>query len=152
MLKERGTEYITADVDGCDLIFEDNPNIRIFLGQESQGIGITLNSAKNTYYYSNSIDLEHRVQSLDRNYRIGQGDPVFVADSVVENSMEYFTLRLLDKKIDVKDLLQNKVQCFFCEKCEECTELAVRPYSKACVLYGIRVEAEKKTTLKLQPL
>lgn len=45
---------------------------RFFVGNPaSGGAGITLTAAETTYYYSNSFDLEHRLQSEDRNHRIG---------------------------------------------------------------------------------
>jgi len=45
---------------------------RFFVGNPaSGGTGITLTVAETSYYYSNSFDLEHRLQSEDRNHRIG---------------------------------------------------------------------------------
>lgn len=45
---------------------------RFFVGNPaSGGTGITLTAAETTFYYSNSFDLEHRLQSEDRNHRIG---------------------------------------------------------------------------------
>lgn len=45
---------------------------RFFVGNPaSGGTGLTLTAAETSYYYSNSFDLEHRLQSEDRNHRIG---------------------------------------------------------------------------------
>jgi SNF2 family DNA or RNA helicase len=45
---------------------------RFFVGNPaSGGTGITLTASETSYYYSNSFDLEHRLQSEDRNHRIG---------------------------------------------------------------------------------
>lgn len=45
---------------------------RFFVGNPaSGGTGLTLTVAETSYYYSNSFDLEHRLQSEDRNHRIG---------------------------------------------------------------------------------
>lgn len=45
---------------------------RFFVGNpDSGGTGITLTAAETTFYYSNSFNLEHRLQSEDRNHRIG---------------------------------------------------------------------------------
>ena len=45
---------------------------RFFVGNPaSGGTGLTLTIAETSYYYSNSFDLEHRLQSEDRNHRIG---------------------------------------------------------------------------------
>lgn len=46
---------------------------RFFVGNPaSGGTGLTLNAAETVYYYSNSFNLEDRLQSEDRNHRIGQ--------------------------------------------------------------------------------
>lgn len=41
------------------------------LNPASAGTGLTLTKAENAFYYSNSFNLEHRLQSEDRNHRIG---------------------------------------------------------------------------------
>lgn len=54
---------------------------RFFVGNPaSGGTGITLTAAETTYYYSNSFDLEHRLQSEDRNHRIGTTGHVLYRD------------------------------------------------------------------------
>lgn len=45
---------------------------RFFVGNpDSAGTGLTLTAAETSFYYSNSFNLEHRLQSEDRNHRIG---------------------------------------------------------------------------------
>lgn len=45
---------------------------RFFVGNPaSGGTGITITAGETAFYYSNSFDLEHRLQSEDRNHRIG---------------------------------------------------------------------------------
>lgn len=52
--------------------FQNDPNVRYFIGQpQSGGIGLTLTAAECAIYYSNSFDLETRMQSEDRCHRIG---------------------------------------------------------------------------------
>lgn len=41
------------------------------LNPDSAGTGLTLTAAETSFYYSNSFNLEHRLQSEDRNHRIG---------------------------------------------------------------------------------
>lgn len=44
-----------------------------FLGNQAMGSeGLTLNGAKSTFYYNNTFRFIHRLQSEDRNHRIGQ--------------------------------------------------------------------------------
>tara|TARA_R100000234_G_C4973243_1_gene167289 strand:- start:181 stop:957 length:777 start_codon:yes stop_codon:yes gene_type:complete len=54
--------------------FQDmNSDLRFFVGQpKTGGYGITLSAASTVIYYSNSYDLENRLQSEDRAHRIGQ--------------------------------------------------------------------------------
>lgn len=53
--------------------FQQNPDVLFFVGQVSTGgIGITLTEADYVFYLSNAWSLEDRIQSEDRNHRIGQ--------------------------------------------------------------------------------
>ena len=55
---------------------KDSP-LRFFVGQpKTGGYGITLTEANTVIYYSNSYDLEIRLQSEDRAHRIGQKNKV----------------------------------------------------------------------------
>ena len=62
--------------------FQDaNSALRFFVGQPSTGgYGITLTEASTVVYYSNSYNLEHRIQSEDRAHRIGQTKSVTYID------------------------------------------------------------------------
>lgn len=150
LLDRRKIRYITAGEEDCDSKYESDPTLRVFLGQVSQGIGITLNSAKKTYYYSQSLKLDDRLQSLDRNYRIGQTEKVFVWDSICPGSIEESVTALLRNKEDVKDFIQRRNECTDCEKMIHCLERGIRPYSEKCALYEDRCRAEEKTRLKLK--
>lgn len=59
---------------------QEDPTCRFFLGQiATGGLGITLTAARLSIYYSNDWSLENRLQSLDRNYRIGCNDsPIYI--------------------------------------------------------------------------
>ena len=58
-----------------------NSPLRFFVGQpKTGGYGITLTEASTMIYYSNSYDLEIRLQSEDRAHRIGQKKPVTYID------------------------------------------------------------------------
>jgi SNF2 family DNA or RNA helicase len=57
-----------AAVDG----FQTDPEIRCFIGNaQAAGIGLTLTAGETVFYFSNSFDLDHRLQSEDRCHRIG---------------------------------------------------------------------------------
>lgn len=59
---------------------------RFFVGNPaSGGTGLTLNAGKTVYYYSSDFNLENRLQSEDRNHRIGQ-----------DRGVRYFDLSAVD--------------------------------------------------------
>jgi len=61
--------------------FADDSECRFFVANPAAaGTGLTLNSAQTVIYYTNSFNLEHRIQSLGRNHRIGQTGTVLVMD------------------------------------------------------------------------
>lgn len=63
--------------------------------------GYTLNEAKTTIYYSNSPKLLNRLQSEDRNHRIGQDGHVTYIDLLAERTLDAKQLRDLKEKRDV---------------------------------------------------
>lgn len=65
------------------------------------GKGITLTAAKTVIYYSNSYNLEHRVQSEDRAHRIGQTGSVNYVDLTIEGTLDEKIIKALRAKIDV---------------------------------------------------
>jgi len=152
LLNKKKIKFITAGEQDCDYKFESDSSIKVFLGQESQGIGITLNSAVYTYYYSHSLKLEDRLQSLERNYRIGQSSKVFVYDSVGCDTIEKTIIELLSKKEEVKEFIQSKPECFGCERYAYCSDRGIVAFSEKCILYEIRMNAEQKKSLRLRKI
>lgn len=62
---------------------------RFFVGNpQSGGTGLTLNYAETVYYYSDSFDLEPRIQSEDRCHRIGQTKHVRYYDLVAMDTID----------------------------------------------------------------
>jgi len=83
--------------------FQDMENpLRFFVGQpRTGGYGITLTAATTVIYYSNSYDLEIRLQSEDRAHRIGQTNKVTYIDLVSPNTIDEKILQALRSKIDI---------------------------------------------------
>ena len=76
--------------------------LRFFVGQpKTGGYGITLTAANTVIYYSNSYDLEIRLQSEDRAHRIGQPNKVTYIDLVAPNTIDEKILTALRAKIDI---------------------------------------------------
>jgi len=80
---------------------KDSP-LRFFIGQpRTGGYGITLTAANTVVYYSNSYDLEIRLQSEDRAHRIGQTNKVTYIDLVSPGTIDEKILKALRQKIDI---------------------------------------------------
>lgn len=80
----------------------------VFVGNPAAGAtGLTINIAKTTVYYSNSFKLIDRLQSEDRNHRIGQ-DGAFIED-LGRTGVEYIDL-IAEGTVDEKIVtaLRNK--------------------------------------------
>ena len=65
------------------------------------GYGITLTAATTVIYYSNSYDLEIRLQSEDRAHRIGQTNKVTYIDLVSPDTIDEKILAALQEKINL---------------------------------------------------
>ena len=85
--------------------FQDSSSpLRFFVGQpKTGGFGITLTEAKNVVYYSNSYDLEIRLQSEDRAHRIGQESKVTYIDMVSPKTIDEKVLQALKDKVNIAE-------------------------------------------------
>ena len=80
---------------------KDHP-LRFFVGQpKTGGYGITMTEANTVVYYSNSYDLEIRLQSEDRAHRIGQDNKVTYIDLVSPGTIDEKILEALRSKMDI---------------------------------------------------
>lgn len=68
---------------------------------QTGGTGITINEAKTVIYYSNSFKLIDRLQSEDRNHRIGQEDHVLYIDLVAKGTVDETVSKALASKKDM---------------------------------------------------
>ena len=81
---------------------QKNSPTRYFVGNaHTGGYGITLTAANTVVYYSNSYDLEKRLQSEDRAHRIGQTGSVTYVDLMAENTIDERIVKALRKKINL---------------------------------------------------
>ena len=75
---------------------------RYFVGNpQTGGYGITLTAANTVIYFSNSYDLEKRLQSEDRAHRIGQTGSVTYVDLIAEKTIDEKIVKSLRDKIDI---------------------------------------------------
>ena len=101
-----GTYYGDTHVDVRQEVIErfQNPDdkMRFFIGNPATGgYGITLTAANTVIYYSNSFDLEKRLQSEDRAHRIGQKKNVTYVDLIANNTIDEKIVKALRDKIDI---------------------------------------------------
>ena len=75
---------------------------RYFVGNPSTGgYGITLTAANTVIYFSNSYDLEKRLQSEDRAHRIGQTGSVLYIDLIAEKTIDERIVKALRTKVNI---------------------------------------------------
>ena len=95
----------TSDDDRQSLVVNfQNPShpCRFFVGQvRTGGYGLTLTQASTVVYYSNTYDLEVRMQSEDRAHRIGQVNRVTYIDILAEKTVDEKIVKALRKKINL---------------------------------------------------
>ena len=95
---------LTSQEDRQDNIrkFQNDPKCRFIVGTpQTGGYGITLTQAHTVIYYSNSYDLEKRLQSEDRAHRIGQKKTVTYIDLIAEDTVDEKIVKALRDKIKI---------------------------------------------------
>ena len=95
----------TLDRDRQDIIdrFQDRTSdLRFFVGNpKTGGYGLTLTASHTVIYYSNSYDLEIRLQSEDRAHRISQDKKVTYIDLITEGTVDELIVKNLRSKINL---------------------------------------------------
>ena len=83
--------------------FQDpESDLRFFVGNpRTGGYGLTLTAANVVVYYSNSFDLEVRLQSEDRAHRIGQTSKVTYVDLISVGTVDEHIVKALRNKINI---------------------------------------------------
>jgi SNF2 family DNA or RNA helicase len=85
-----------------DKFSDPNSELRFFVGNPTTGgYGLTLVSSHTVVYYSNSFDLEKRLQSEDRAHRIGQTEKVTYIDLIATKTVDEHIVKALRSKIDI---------------------------------------------------
>ncbi len=88
--------------DNIALFQQEKGPTRFFVGNaQTGGYGITLTAANTVVYYSNSYDLEKRLQSEDRAHRIGQTGNVLYIDLVAEGTIDEKIVKALKDKVNI---------------------------------------------------
>jgi len=104
-VKATGEEN-TAERDRAVYEFQNNPNIRIFIGSiQAMGLGITLTASSLAIF----VEIEWRpadlVQAEDRLHRIGQENVVHIQYVLVNDSIEAFMMEKISVKMEISKRL-----------------------------------------------
>ena len=101
--------------------FQNDPKVKYFIGQpQSGGIGLTLTAADYAVYYSNSFDLETRLQSEDRCHRIGTKNNVTYIDIEAPKTIDSKIIKALQKKKSLADVVtKDPISLFLTEEDED---------------------------------
>ncbi len=137
-LEDASIGYVRVDGNTRDPMasidaFNDDPNVRVYVGQVASGVGINLVAAAYVIYSSLPYSLNSYAQCLDRNYRIGQDRPVTVYRMIGRATLESAVAFLLDHKVDVDSLMTNKIECALCPKSLTCLATGIEPFQKGCI-------------------
>lgn len=113
--------------------FNADPELRVYLAQVATGIALTINSAAYMVYFGLTYKLDEFLQSLGRNYRIGQKEKVIVYRLVAPKSVLDFVVRALEMKEDLADTLTSRIDCALCAMANECLPAGVKPFTTNCI-------------------
>lgn len=91
--------------------FKSDEKCRFFVGTAATGgVGLTLVSASTVVYYSQSYNLEKRLQSEDRAHRIGQTKDVLYVDLTAAKTVDEKILKALREKHDLSKSVLGDLQ------------------------------------------
>lgn len=85
--------------------FQDGDAKVLVSHPKAGGVGLTLTQASAAFYFSNTFSLRDRLQSEDRNHRIGQKRSVVYCDFVAEGTIDESILAILKDKKDVAEMV-----------------------------------------------
>jgi SNF2 family DNA or RNA helicase len=123
----------SADAQDVIDVFAADPLMRVYISQATTGVGVTINAATYMIFFSIPFSLTVYHQDIDRNYRIGQTEPVTVYRLIGNGTPERAITKLLDVKVDVDQALTHRMDCLLCPKNLECIDANVRPFDPDCV-------------------
>ena len=89
-------------------LMQHNPLTRFFVSNKTGAEGITVTSAEYSIYFSNTYNLHTRLQSEDRNHRIGQTRNVLYTDFLCKGTVDEQILKsLLNKRNLANEVLSD---------------------------------------------
>lgn len=113
--------------------FNNDSLCKVYLGQVETGIGVTLNAATYTIYFSLPWKLLAYDQSIDRNHRIGQKNSVTVYRLLARGTVDVHVARALDLKRTVSETIVATLCCDTCKRREHCTTNNINIFDADCL-------------------
>jgi SNF2 family DNA or RNA helicase len=112
--KEFGDEAVTyygetKDRDESVRRFQNDDDCRYLIANEAASRGLTLTASATSIYYTNDFKLETRLQSEDRNHRIGQDRSVTYIDMIAPNTVDEKIHAALKLKQNISDSVLKNV-------------------------------------------
>lgn len=117
VVQAKGVGYVRVDGSNTqhaqkfETTFNGDPDCRVYVGQVATGVSITLNSAQYMAYFSLPWNMEHYLQSLDRNHRLGQGKNVTVYRLMCKGVDRHIARALAVKKVVADALIDEEASC-----------------------------------------
>ena len=108
-----------VDSDARELAIDrfQKGDAKYFIGTpQAGGTGLTLTAAEYAIYYSNSFDLEQRLQSEDRCHRIGTKNNVTYIDIECQKSIDSKIIKALRDKKNIADIITKDPISIFLEE------------------------------------
>lgn len=102
-----GIERAQRDIN--EELFKSGKATYFVSNQQTGGTGLTLNRATWSYYFSNSFALIHRMQSEDRNHRIGQFNSVLYVDSLAKGTVDEQIMAAIEAKMDLAMYVRSRM-------------------------------------------
>lgn len=125
----RSTGYAQDYVDQ----FNEDPNCRVYVGQVSTGVGLTLNAANYMVYFSLPWKLGDYDQSKDRNYRLGQERDTVIYRLLGKGTVDENIAHALSLKTTVAQTITAALMCPRCPQHAECQKTSVTLFSEGCI-------------------
>jgi SNF2 family DNA or RNA helicase len=91
-------------------LFKKDEEIKCFIANKAASKGLTINEANTCIYYSNSYELEVRLQSEDRPHRIGQTKNVEYIDLICPDTIDEQIIQALKDKNDISNSILNQLK------------------------------------------
>jgi SNF2 family DNA or RNA helicase len=113
--------------------FNDDPNCRVYIGQVSTGVGLTLNAANYMVYFSLPWKLGDYDQSKDRNYRLGQERDTIIYRLVGKGTVDENIAESLSIKSTVAHTITAALVCPRCAQHDTCQKAGTKLFGEDCI-------------------